>query len=103
MTRALRALPDVPQNFNHTHIATWLAALKQEQPSSFFESIQPIPAGHYLRITPGGLECRQYWHPSDAKPIRYRKDDEYAEALVEILDTAVEARLRTAHPVGSFL
>ena len=57
----------------------------------------------FLRVTPDSLECRRYWHPTDARPTRYKRDEEYAEALLEIFDCATEARLRSTKAVGSFL
>jgi asparagine synthase (glutamine-hydrolysing) len=70
---------------------------------SFFAGIHRLPPGHLLKVTLGGLECRQYWHPANARPTKYKKDEDYAEALLEVFDRATEARLRSTKSVGSFL
>ena len=46
---------------------------------------------------------RQYWHPINAPAVRFSSNREYEEALLEIFDAAVKARLRTAGKVGSQL
>jgi asparagine synthase (glutamine-hydrolysing) len=103
MPKGLLAIPGISQEFNEPHIATWNAGLRQDERGSFFRSIERVSRGHFLRITPDSFECTQYWHPANAKPTRYKKDEEYAEAVVELLDRAVEARLRSPRPIGSFL
>ncbi len=103
MPKALLALPGVPSGFQEAHLADWIAALKPSRTATFFAGIERLPAGHFLRVTPAQVECKQYWNPRDAKPVRYPRDEDYAEAMVEILDRATEARLRSTRRAGSFL
>ncbi len=103
MPKGLLALPDVPRELQLPNIATWLGALNLPRDATLFAGIERLPPGHLLRFTPHTFECRQYWHPANAAPTRYRRDEEYAEAVVELLDRATEARLRSIKPVGSFL
>jgi asparagine synthase (glutamine-hydrolysing) len=103
MPKGLLALPGVPREFNQAHIVNWLAALKPQRSDTFFSAIECLPPGHYLRFTPHTFVCKQYWHPANAAPVRYQRDEDYAEAVVELLDQATSARLRSTRPVGSFL
>lgn len=103
MPKGLLGLPGLPRGFPELPIAAWLTGTKPGRAWTFFEGIQRLPPGHFLRITPNTFECRQYWHPANARPTRYQRDEEYAEALLELLDRATEARLRSILPVGSFL
>ena len=103
MPKALLALPGASQGFDQPQLANWLAPAPLEWSNSFYAGIRRVPMGHFLRVTPNTFECRQYWHPSHAKPTRYKKDQDYADALVEILDRATEARLRTSKAVGAEL
>jgi len=103
MQTGLLALPGVPREWNESHIAAWLAGVKPDRTDSFFRSIRAVPPGHFVRTTAEGVECRQYWHPLNARPIRFKRDEEYAEALRELLDRATEARLRSVKPIGSLL
>jgi asparagine synthase (glutamine-hydrolysing) len=103
MPKGLLALPDVSRKFDESRVTDWMACVHPDWHKSFFTGIERVPPGHLLRITPDGVECRQYWHPAQAAPIRFRRDEEYAEALRESFDRAVEARLRTTTQVGSQL
>lgn len=103
MPGGLLALPGVSGEFDERFASTWLAGLPPDEYTSFFRGIERLPAGHYLRVTPSSVERKRYWHPADAAPTRYKRDEEYAEALVDLLDRAVAARLRTSQPVGAFL
>ena len=103
MPQGLLALPGVCGGFQEPYIADWLAGLYRYRSMTFFEGIDRLPAGHFLLFTPNSFQCRQYWHPANAKPTRYRRDEDYAEALLEIFDHATGARLRSIKPVGSFL
>jgi asparagine synthase (glutamine-hydrolysing) len=103
MPQGLLGLPGLRRGFKEPYIADWLTGLYRDRAMTFFEGIERLPAGHFLRITPNTFECRQYWHPANAKPTRFKRDEEYAEALVDLLDSATAARLRSIKSVGSFL
>jgi asparagine synthase (glutamine-hydrolysing) len=103
MPHGLHCLPGMSRNLQEPAIADWIASLPPRSTDAFFEGIVPLPPGHLLRVTPHSLETKQYWSYLQAKPIRFRRDEDYAEALLEIFDQATEARLRSTRPVGSFL
>ena len=101
--KGLLTLPDPARQFEETRVADWMACVRPDWTKSFFTGIERVPSGHFLRVTPDRVECRQYWHPAQTAPIRYRRDEDYVEALRERFDRAVEARLRSTGEVGSFL
>lgn len=103
MPQGLLALPGMPRGFNESSVLKWLASLHPDRSTTFFAGVQRLPPGHFLRIAPDAFEVRQYWHPANTKPTRYRRNQDYADALVELLDTATADRLPQAGPVGSFL
>lgn len=103
MPKGLLALPFVPRAIDEVRFTDALALLQADMGRSFFQGIQRVPLGHLLRVTPGVVVCRSYWHPSDARPTRYARDEDYAEALVEVLDRATAARLRSSGAIGSEL
>ena len=103
MPKGLLALPGVQSGFQQSRVADCLACTYPDQAASFFAGIHRLPPGHLLQVTPAGLECRRYWHATDAGPLRYKKDSDYAEAALEIFDRATQSRLRSTRPVGSFL
>lgn len=103
MPQALLTLPGLAGGFDERRLADWLGCVHPDWSTSFFKGIDRLPLGHFLRVTPGGLERKQYWHPSNTKPVRYKRDQDYADALLEIFDSAVACRLRSTTPVGSYL
>lgn len=103
MPKGLLALPGLSCGFDEKRLADWLGCVHPDWSKSFFAGIERLPLGHMLRVTPDSFECKSYWHPASAKPTRYKRDEDYAEALLEIFDRATEARLRTTKLVGSHL
>ena len=103
MPKGLLALPGLKHTISDSYSAEWLASLTPPWDGTFFDEIKRLPPGHWLRVTPSSFEVRQYWHPTHARPIRFRRSDDYPQALLEIFDRATEARLRSTRPVGSFL
>ena len=103
MPKGLLALPGAAQGCSESQVVDWVAGLPQDVSKSLFRGIERVPLGHFLRVTPDSFECKRYWHPHDARPIRFKKDADYAEALLEIFDRATLARLRSTGQVGSQL
>lgn len=103
MPKGLLTIPGAFAGFDETRIVNWLGYADQDWNTSFFAGIQRLPLGHFIRVTPDSFECRQYWHPTKARPTRFKKNEDYEQALLEIFDRATEARLRTNQPIGSFL
>jgi asparagine synthase (glutamine-hydrolysing) len=103
MPKGLLALPGLAPGFDEKRLADWLGCVHPDWSKSFFAGIERLPLAHMLRVTPDSFECKSYWHPANAKPTRYKRDEDYAQALLEIFDRATEARLRTTKLVGSHL
>ena len=101
--KGLLGLPGVNRGIDEEILASTLVLVDTDPARSLFRDIQLLPPGHCLRVTPDALTTRSYWHPSETPPIRLRRDEDYAEALTEILDLAVEARLRSLKPIASQL
>jgi len=102
MYKGLLALP-ISRELRESKAIDWIGCLTPDWSTTFYEEISRLPPGHFLRVTPGSLSVARYWSPARAKPIRFRRDAEYAEALLEIFDRATQARLRTPNPIGSML
>lgn len=74
-------------------------------PRTVFKGINELAAGHFLTVSPKGIETRQYWklqYPDQSdyedKPLSH-----YIERLKELLYDAVTLRLRADVPVASYL
>ncbi len=103
MPKGLLALPGVPQGFDERRLASAMVLERPDWSRSFFAGINRLPMGHFLRVTPTTVDCQPYWHPSNAKPTRLPRDEDYPEALLEIFDRATAARLRSTGQIGTEL
>lgn len=103
MPKGLLALAGVYQGFDEDRVVDALVLSHPDWTKSYFKGVERVPLGHQLKVWPGGFECVPHWHPVDAKPTRYKRDEEYGEALVEIFDRATAARLRSTKEIGTQL
>ncbi len=103
MPKGLLALPGLPAALDEDALADFLAILPLANGKSLFGNLRAVPHGHCLTVTPDGARLRQYWHPSDVRPLRLKNDAEYLEAFRECFDKAVRCRLRTTGSIGSEL
>jgi asparagine synthase (glutamine-hydrolysing) len=93
MPAGLCALPSVGDRIDVARMAHFLAALPPADMETFFQGVERLPPGHWLKASRSGIEIRRYWHPIDAAAIRYRNDTDYVEDFRERFDRAVAARL----------
>lgn len=103
MAKGLHALDLVPRAVNENRLMETLASIPHEGRETFFQAVQRVEPGEVLTFRRGGRASRVFWTPP-ANEIRFRSQDDYAEALIEKLDAAVDARLRDVRgAVGSQL
>jgi asparagine synthase (glutamine-hydrolysing) len=74
-----------------------------EHPATFYTGISCLEAGHTLVVDRGRWQTRRYWQLETRPELRYRHKAQYAEHYLELLTTAVAARLRSSRPVGALL
>jgi asparagine synthase (glutamine-hydrolysing) len=103
MPPGLCALPSVGQRIDMERTAHFLAALPSQSTETFFAGVERLPPAHWLKLSPDGIEIRRYWHPIDARPIRYRKDADYIDDFRERFDRAVGTRLSGSDGIASQL
>ncbi len=103
MPLALCALPWIGRSIDIRRMAFLLSLAEAQTSQTFFRGVEGLRPGHWLKLTPEGMEIRRYWHPSDARPIRYRRDQDYVEDLRERLDRAVGDRLESSTGIASEL
>ncbi len=103
MPKGLLALPGVDRELDEERIVEALILALPGPRRTFYRAIERLPMGHFLRVTPAGVDVRQYYHPVRGKPVRFKNDAHYPEAMRELLDRATAARMRSTRPIGAQL
>ena len=98
MPKGLRALPEIGSWLHIARMAHFLGIVTPQGTETFFEGIERLLPGHAMTVTEEQIQIRRYWHPLDAKPIRYQRDDEYVADFRERFARAVGARLSALDP-----
>ena len=101
--KSLFTLPDVDQTVDPEQVALFLAWRHEERSRTMYRDLMRLPAAHTMVATRDRTILRQFWSPESAADIRYRTDEEYAEAFRDIFAGAVSARLRSAKSIGATL
>jgi asparagine synthase (glutamine-hydrolysing) len=94
--RPILALPKVPYSLNEGRIADFLVPELEwiDYTSTFFEHVYRLPPGHAAVIDRHKLSISEYWMPAPGPNPGPLSDEELAEGFLEVLTTAVAARLR---------
>lgn len=95
--------PGIPREPNEGMIAEHLASVVTDTEETLFRHVRRLPGGHTLVADRGHLQIARHWSPDPTREVRYGSDDEYAEALLGILEDAVACRCRAAGGVGAEL
>ena len=92
----IRMHPRVSHELNDSAIGDFLLfGLNYDNATTSFRDIQRLPPAHFLTVSTRDAQIRRYWAPPTDGRIRYAKPEEYVENFLEILEAAVEDRIRT--------
>jgi asparagine synthase (glutamine-hydrolysing) len=103
MPKALFALPGVPRGLNQRSIADMLILVPPEPGASLYEGISSLEPGQLVTADRRGCRVRTFWAPELRRELRLGSDQEYEDALTELLDRVVADQLRSLTPVGLLL
>jgi asparagine synthase (glutamine-hydrolysing) len=100
----LMAIPDVPRQLNESYVAAHLLDEHFEHRElTFVDSVRKLPPACSLSICGDVVQLQRYWEPSQVPEILLKSDGEYAEAFLELYQTAIRDRLRGTKSVGVHL
>jgi asparagine synthase (glutamine-hydrolysing) len=98
--RQLLRHPDIRQDVNEGMAAEYAANNVTTPSETLYRHIQRLPAGYYLVVNEERHRVRRYWFFDPTRRVRFRTDEQYGEALLEEIRTAVRACARAAGPLG---
>lgn len=102
--RAVVQHPLVPKALNEGRIADFLDDLERGTlTETFYTAVSRLPPAHTLIVDGSGMRLQRYWTLRMPAELRLKSDDEYVEAFLDVFETAVECRLRSANGVGTML
>lgn len=102
--KALFELSAVPCEPNKIRIAEHLMApVEDDITRTYFRDVYRLAPARTLTIGVDSISIRQYWALDPDREIRLSSDEEYADRFQSIFEKAVQARLRSSHPVGCML
>ena len=101
--QALLVHPSVEARLNTQALYTHLMWRYVPGPATFFEGIQKLGPGCYMRITQGAATQERYWEPPERAGHAPLRSGDMVEQFLEIFDEAVRIRLRADVPLGAFL
>lgn len=91
--------PAIPVDFDEAIIGEFLCGGVADLQRSFFRGVSCLPPGHRLMATASGPRCERYWDIDPEKRLAYGNDGDYVEHFRDLLDRAVQDRLRTSGAV----
>ncbi|MFH0783406.1 MAG: asparagine synthase-related protein [Pseudomonadota bacterium] len=96
--RVIAKYSGLPFNVNEPRIADSLTPHLEgyDTTSTFYKEIFKLPPAHTLEFKNGHVHINRYWQPEPKEANVYKSDNEYREALTEILTRAVADRCRGA-------
>jgi asparagine synthase (glutamine-hydrolysing) len=92
---ALFALSWVPRLLNKDKVGDTLVQRGLNGETTYYQQIYRVLPGFTINVSDKGLTKVRFWNPEDIATIRLTRDEDYVEALREILSKAVKARLRS--------
>jgi asparagine synthase (glutamine-hydrolysing) len=101
--KALLTVPGFDPAIDAEQVALFLDWHHEDRAATMYHGVLRLPAAHTLRITDRDTSLRRYWDVANASDVRLSSNDEYVEAFRSHFATAVQARMRSAHPIGATL
>jgi asparagine synthase (glutamine-hydrolysing) len=93
---SIREHPAVSSRLNEVSIGDFLLFdFNQDPLTTAFLDIRCLPPAHTLTWSETGIRLSRYWSLPIEEPLRYKRSADYVDHFRELLQTAVEDRIRT--------
>jgi asparagine synthase (glutamine-hydrolysing) len=94
------AHPAINRNINEGKIGDYLVGNYVSPSESLYQEISFLPPASAMTVDSKSSKSWQYWQIEPLKQIKYKRDEEYAEHYLELLQKVIREHLRTPGPVG---
>ena len=101
--KALLTVPGIEPVIDPEQVALYLDWHHEDRSATMYRGLLRLPAAHTMRVTSRGIALRRYWDVGNASDVRFARDGEYIEAFRSHFASSVQARMRSAHPIGATL
>ncbi|MCH7625246.1 MAG: lasso peptide isopeptide bond-forming cyclase [Chloroflexi bacterium] len=101
--KGILSLSAIPRVLDEVAVGDYLTSTLNDVERTFYKDIRRLAPGHQLTIRHGDMAVRRYWALDPSRELLLGSDEEYVEGFREAFHNAVRSRMRSAHPVGSFL
>ncbi len=102
--KVLTKYPEIKKELNPEAIANYLVHEELIDPKiTFLKSAVKLPPAHVLLVDKNHIKEKCFWKLEDAPKMYLPNIEAYIHKLRELLEQAVESRLRTAYPMTSHL
>ena len=92
-----------PDEVDEARIADFLLMQLDDKERTFHRHVRRLPPAHVMVVRRDSVEMRRYWRPLADGSGAHLSDEAAAARFRELFEQAVACRLRSVHPVGSFL
>ena len=103
LLHGLTALGDCRWQLDEARIARFLCDPDEIRLESFVEGVEIVAPGHWVRVRGGDLTRRRWWNPFALPGEQSIPDRDAPDALIELTERAVRARLPSTATVGAHL
>jgi asparagine synthase (glutamine-hydrolysing) len=100
--KSLLEHPEVNREINPEALDAYFTLGYVPDPLTIFQNVHKLPPGHYLTFAAGRIDIQEYWD-FNFEPAQSRREEDYLEELLFLLDESVRLRLISDVPLGAFL
>ena len=101
--KGLFPLPFIKKEIDELQIARLLAIWAGDLDKTYYKGIKHLPASNSMLVTPQTIKLNRYWNYENIPIRRNLKFEDHIESLLENLNKAVSARLRSYKPIAGTL
>jgi asparagine synthase (glutamine-hydrolysing) len=93
----------IKQEPNEAMVGECLSDMLTDREQTLFKNVMRLAPGNMMIVAPDGVIRRSYFSIDLKRQIRYRKDEDYAAHLLELIGEAVRCRMRSPGGIAAEL